>query len=86
MLSLHLAGIDYDNTPLIATFNAGDNTTIVVIPIVNDNIKEEDEELNLTIGISPITGVKPGALINANAVIVDTSKGTITTYMPTSLI
>lgn len=46
---------------------------------MNDNIKEEDEELNLTIAISPLTGVKLGTLINANAVIIDTSKSTITT-------
>ena len=76
---LHLDGIDYDNALLTATFNAGDTTTTVVIPIVNDNIEEEDEELNLTIAISSLTGVKLGPLVNANAVIIDTSKVIIAT-------
>ena len=80
---LHLDGKDYNNTPLIATFNAGDTTATVVLPIVNDNIKEEEEELNLTIAISPLTGVKLGTLINANVVIIDTSKDNIITYVCT---
>ena len=75
----YLDGMDYDNAPLIATFNAGDTTTTVLIPIVNDNIEEEDEELNLTITISPLTDVKLGTLVNANAIIIDSSKDTVTT-------
>ena len=71
---LPLDGMDYDNAPLIATFNAGDTSATVMIPIANDNIKEENEELNLTVVISPLTGIKLGTLINARAIILDASK------------
>lgn len=73
-----LGGEDYDDAPLVATFNAGDTTTTVAIPIVNDNIKEEDEEINLTIMVSSSTGVRVGTLGNANAVIIDSSKMAVT--------
>ena len=72
--------MDYDNTPLVVTFNAGDTNATVVIPIVNDNIKEENEELNLTITISPSVDVRLGTLVNATAIIVDSSKITVTTH------
>ena len=72
--------MDYDDTPLVVTFNAGDTNATVVIPIVNDDIKEENEELNLTITISPSVDVRLGTLVNATAIIVDSSKITVITY------
>ena len=77
---LPLDGLDYDNSPLIATFNAGDTSATVVIPITNDNIEEENEVLNLTVVISPLTGIKLGTLVNANAIILDASKNIINVY------
>ena len=44
---------------------------------MNDNIKEEDEELTLTISISPSVDVRLGTLVNATAVIIDSSKITL---------
>ena len=72
--------MDYDDTPLVVTFNVGDTNATVAIPIVNDNIKEENEELNLTITISPSVDVRLGTLVNATAIIVDSSKITVTTH------
>lgn len=72
--------MDYDDTPLVVTFNVGDTNATVVIPIVNDTIKEENEELNLTITISPSVDVRLGTLVNATAIIVDSSKMTVTTH------
>ena len=72
--------MDYDDTPLVVTFNVGDTNATVVIPIVNDTIKEENEELNLTITISPSVDVRLGTLVNATAIIVDSSKITVTTH------
>ena len=71
---LLVAGKDYDDNPLIAAFNIGSTAATVAIPIVNDNIKEENEELNLTITISPSTDIKLGTLVNAKAIIIDSSK------------
>lgn len=68
--------MDYDDAPLVATFNAGDTHAVVVIPVVNDNIKEEDEVLNLTI-TSSSNGIRLGALVNANGIIEDSSKNTV---------
>ena len=69
-------GIDYDNSTLIATFVAGSTTANIKIPIVDDTVvDEEDEVFILTLNILPTTGirVKFGTTSTATAVIIDTS-------------
>lgn len=47
---------------------------------MNDKTKEEDEELNLRIAISPSVDVRLGTLVNATVVIIDSSKTTFTSH------
>lgn len=71
-----LGGIDYDNVTKTATFNAGQIFANVAIPIVDDNVvDEEDEIINLTFDLIPTSGVRvdPGTHTNATAIIIDTS-------------
>jgi len=71
-----LGGIDYDNSTVTAIFNAGSTIAIVKIPIFNDNVvNEKDEIINLTLNLSSTTdiSVTSGIRSIANAVIIDTS-------------
>ena len=43
--------MDYDSTPLNATFTAGSTSTIVNVPVIKDNIKEGSETFNLSFTI-----------------------------------
>ena len=73
-------GVDYDSNPIIALFNAGVNTTTIIIPVINDNITEETETFNLSLtNLSSPTGqVVLGSISKATGSIVDdTSKLTI---------
>jgi len=72
-----LAGIDYDDTPLTATFNTGENSVSVTIPVMDDKVvNEEDEEFSVTLSIIPTAGVRVelGDVSIARAIIIDTSK------------
>ena len=72
-----LAGIDYDPTPLNATFNTGDTSVTVTIPVVDDRVvDEEDEDFSATLSIIPTTGVRVelGEISTARGTIQDTSK------------
>ena len=74
---LLLAGIDYDATPLTATFNTGETSVTVTIPVVDDRVVNEvDEEFNLSLSISSTTGVRVelGDVSSARGIIIDTSK------------
>jgi len=74
---LLLAGIDYDPTPLNATFNTGDTSVTVTIPVVDDRVvDEEDEDFSATLSIIPTTGVRVelGEISTARGTIQDTSK------------
>jgi len=73
-----LAGVDYDDTPLTATFNTGDTSVAVMIPVVDDRIvNEEDEEFNVTLSIIPTAGVRVelGDVSIARGIIIDSSEG-----------
>jgi len=72
------AGVDYDDTPLTATFNPGDTSVTVTIPVVDDRVvNEEDEEFSVTLSIVPTAGVRVelGDVGIARGIIKDTSKG-----------
>ena len=69
-------GVDYDNAPLVAMFNAGDSTAIVTIPVMSDTVIEEDEMFYVNIDMVDVTEaeVELGTLTNATAIILDSSK------------
>ena len=80
-----LAGDDYDDTPLTATFNTGDTSVTVTIPVVDDRVVDEkDEEFSITLSIIPAAGVrvKLGDVSTARGVIEDTSKIMFTSVYP----
>ena len=71
--------MDYDSTPLNATFTAGSNSTVVNVPVIKDDIAEESESFNLnfTIPSSLEDGIISGIIIAAIGNITDdTSKKT----------
>ena len=41
---------DYDNTPIVVSFAAGETRKVVEVPLVDDAIAEGDETLTLTLG------------------------------------
>ena len=72
-----VAGVDYEATPLTATFNIGDIIATVTIPVVDDAmVDEEEEEFSVTLGIIPDTGVRVelGNVSTVKGIIQDTSK------------
>ena len=76
-ISLLLAGDDYNGTSLPATFNTGDTSVTVMIPVVNDTVVDEgDEEFTIALSIIPAAGVRVelGDVSTTRGVIEDTSK------------
>ncbi|XP_065906698.1 uncharacterized protein [Dysidea avara] len=70
------AGDDYDDAPLNVRFKAGITTVNVTIPVVNDTVVDEDDEVFiLTLKIIPETRitVRLGSLTTARAVIHDST-------------
>ena len=73
---MFLGNIDYGTATLSTTFLAGSTIATVEIPIVDDTVvNEEDELFNLTINLLPTTDVRamPGIHSTATAIIIDTS-------------
>ena len=69
--------MDYDSTPIDATFVAGTNITTINISVIKDDIVEESESFDLSFTIpSSLSGyVMPGTINKAVAKIIDnTSK------------
>ena len=46
-------GLDYDSTPINATFTAGSTSTTVNVPVIKDDLVEESETFDLTFTIPP---------------------------------
>ena len=65
--------MDYDSTPITATFTAGTTRAIVNVPLINDDIVEAPETFDLIFTIpSSLQGkVIPGAFNMAAAIIID---------------
>ena len=69
--------MDYDSTPITATFTIGSTSTTVNVPVIKDDIVEESETFNLafTIPSSLKDQVKLGDVTDAVGTIIDnTSK------------
>ena len=71
--------MDYDSTPLNATFTAGSNSTVVNVSVIKDDIAEGSETFDLSISISSSLSLKvqimPGTITEAVSNITDnTSK------------
>ena len=65
--------MDYDYTPINATFTAGTTRAMVNILLINDDIIEAPETFNLSFTIlSPLQGqVIPGSATMATGIITD---------------
>ena len=68
-------GVDYISTPITATFPAGVNSTTVDVPVIIDNVVEENETLQLEIFLpAPVKfAVQLGNPAKAIAIITDSS-------------
>ena len=69
--------MDYDSSPINATFIAGTNSTTVNITVIMDGVAERDElfNLNFTISSSLKNKILFGNTTNSTCIIVDkTSK------------
>ncbi|MBD2302710.1 Calx-beta domain-containing protein [Nostoc sp. FACHB-190] len=64
------APADYNNAPISVTFNDGESSKIVTIPIVDDSSFEPNETINLSL-TNPSTGVTLGEQNTAVLTIVD---------------
>ena len=74
---IFLVGVDYDAAPVIATFNTGDTSVSVTIPVMDDRVvDEEDEEFSIMLSKLLTSGVKVelGNVNTATGIIKDTSK------------
>ena len=49
-------GVDFNTTPLTATFASGMRMSNVSVPVINDNIAEGPEEFNLMLNVPPSLG------------------------------
>ena len=65
--------MDYDSTPIDATFTAGSTRAMVNVPLIDDSIVEAIETFNLSFTIpSSLQGqVIPGAFATAAGIIID---------------
>jgi len=65
--------VDYTSTPIIATFTAGDDSTMISVPITMDDIAEQSETFDLSLTIPPaLSGdVIPGNISTAVGNITD---------------
>ncbi|NCS55162.1 MAG: hypothetical protein GPJ23_24250, partial [Microcystis aeruginosa G13-05] len=70
------AGTDYNSSPITITFNPGEASKTVNIPIIDDNIYEGNETLNLTLS-SPTGGATLGTQTTATLTIVDNDLPTV---------
>ena len=67
--------MDYDSTPLNATFTAGSTSTIVNVPVIKDDIAEKSETFNLNFTIPSLleNRVISGTIITAVGNITDST-------------
>ena len=66
-------GVDFNTTPLTATFASGSRRSIVRVPVIVDAIREEQEEFDLRLDVPSSLGpaITAGDRITATGVITD---------------
>ena len=69
------AGTDFDETPIDVTFDDGEDTATVTIPIVQDDVVELDETIELE--VTAISGTVIGSQNTATLTILDDDAATI---------
>ena len=80
-----IAGVDFDSIPLTGSIPAGENSTTVVVPIMQDNIIERDEMFFLELQLpTAIPGITLGSANMTTGTITD-STGIISIFMIASI-
>ena len=76
--------MDYDSTPIDATFVAGTNITTINISVIKDDIVEKSETFDLSFSIpSSLSGqVMSGTINKATGGIIDTTSKIILLVTP----
>ncbi|MDF5739522.1 Calx-beta domain-containing protein, partial [Nostoc sp. S13] len=77
------AGVDYTSTTGTLTFNPGDTSKVINIPILNDSLNEANETFTLTLK-SP-TNASLATTANVTTTITDTLTASVTTTLPTNV-
>lgn len=67
------ADVDFVSTPLAASIPAGQNSTTVTVPILQDNVIEENEVFSLELDLVPIPQVSLAAVRTAIGIILDST-------------
>ena len=69
------SGFDFDSTPQNIMITAGTNSSMVNIPVTNDDIVEQYEtfSMSLTVPSSLGPGITTGTITSATVTIIDTS-------------
>lgn len=73
--------MDYTSTPITATFPAGVNSTTINIPVISDNIVEENETLQLKIFVPVPTKYAVESGNSALIIITDNSSTYVHMYI-----
>jgi len=68
-------GTDFDDTPIDVTFNDGEDTATVTIPITQDNVVELDETIDLE--VTAISGTVVGPQNTATLTVLDDDSATL---------
>ncbi|MEJ1933007.1 Calx-beta domain-containing protein, partial [Nostoc sp. NIES-2111] len=77
------AGVDYTNTTGTLTFNPGETSKVINIPILNDSINEANE--TFTLSLSSPTNASLGGTSAVTTTITDTLSTSSTTTLPTNI-
>ena len=83
MYELHIGGVDYSTANVQVTFAPDQTRRCVDIPIVDDNIPEEDEMFNVVIQNSD--DVSPSQPSTTKITIIDEDRGKIIILLPCML-
>ncbi|MFN5514091.1 MAG: peptidylprolyl isomerase [Cyanobacteriota bacterium] len=76
-------GLDYTPVNGTLTFNPGNTSQIINVPILNDSLNESNETFNLT--LSNFVNALPGAKVVATTTLTDTLNSGVTTTLPTNV-